>query len=199
MNIQNIKELKTTDGWVDLVATILECNEIKAKIKSDRSKSPGEQYNIQKLKVKDNTGTIGIFAIINKTFQFLPGQQVKVHGIVKEYQNNKYLHYCELTLMQGPQNVPQDGQQAAGPTNEPQNAPETANQLQTYDATRNDALALAVGLAARGVIEKTEIYTQADDFINYIVHKKHPQEIAGVKTNPPIEDENWPPTEDWIK
>lgn len=199
MNIQNIKETVPIDSRVEFVATILECKEIKTKTKSEMSQSPGEQYNIQKLKVKDATGQISVWAFVNKTFQFLPGQQVKISGIVKEHMNQKYLHYCQLTLMQGPQNAPQNSSQTPQTTpqstNAYQNAQQAVNQLQQGDILRVRTLAMemSVSLICSGKIEYSYLFDQADDFINYIIHKRHPQEVAGVNSNPTMDEEHWPP------
>jgi hypothetical protein len=200
MNIQNIKELETVEGWVEFVAIIQECKEIKGRVKSNLSKSPGEAYNVQKLSVSDITGQIGIWAIINQTFQFLPGQQVKVNGMVKEYQGKRYLDFCRMTLMQEvqstPQNSPQMPQNPPQGTNAYQDAQQAINQPKDdYQVIRSYAVNAAILLASRDKILMTEIYNKSDEIINYIIHKRHPHEVAGVGSNPtnkPIEDENWP-------
>lgn len=122
MNIAQIKQLTTLDGWIDCSAQIKEVKEIKQRTKSNLSKTPGQAYNIQKLVVQDDTDTIGLWAYANQ--QFMPGQIVSVHGMVKEYQNKRYLDYCDIktdtNTYQAPQNPQQAPSQPAQSTNPPQ-------------------------------------------------------------------------------
>jgi hypothetical protein len=116
MNIAQIKQLQAVDGWVDFPAQIKEIKEIRQRTKSNLSKTPGQPYNVQKLFVQDETDTIGLWAYANQTF--MVGQIVNIHGMVKEFQGNRYLDFCELKQngQNTAQNIPQAPQNAPQPT-----------------------------------------------------------------------------------
>ena len=89
MNIAQLKQLQTVDGWVDFAGQIKEVKEIKKRTKSNLSKTPGQPYNVQKLIVQDETDIISLWAYANQ--QFLQGQIVTIRGMLKEFQNVRYL------------------------------------------------------------------------------------------------------------
>lgn len=126
MNISEIKQLPNVDGWIDCNAQIKEVKEIKQRTKSNLSKTPGQKYNVQKLIIQDNTDIISLWAYA--TQQFVPDQNIEVHGMVKEYQGKRYLDYCDIktntNTYQAPQNSPQAPPQPAQPTNSPQPTPQ---------------------------------------------------------------------------
>lgn len=119
MNITQIKQLQTVDGWIDCNAQIKEVKEIKQRTKSNLSKTPGQKYNVQKLVIQDDTDIIGLWAYANQ--QFMSGQIVSIHGMVKEYQNKRYLDYCDIkTDINTQQNNQQTPSHPAQATNVPQ-------------------------------------------------------------------------------
>lgn len=125
MNITQIKQLQAVDGWIDCNAQIKEVKDIKQRTKSNLSKTPGQKYNVQKLVIQDDTDIISLWAYANQ--QFLPGQIVSIHGMVKEYQNKRYLDYCDIkTDINTQQSSP------STPQNRPQstNAPQTDNNVE---------------------------------------------------------------------
>jgi hypothetical protein len=122
MNIIQIKQLQTVDGWIDCNAQIKEVKEIKQRTKSNLSKTPGQKYNVQKLIIQDDTDTIGLWAYANQ--QFTQGQIVSIHGMVKEYQNKRYLDYCDIKT---DTNTHQDNQQASQNRSQSTKAPQTGN------------------------------------------------------------------------
>lgn len=123
MNIAQIKQLQTTDGWIDCSGQIKEIKEIKQRTKSNLSKTPGQKYNVQKLVVQDDTDTISLWAYANQ--QFMSGQIVSIHGMVKEYQGKRYLDYCDIkTDPNTSQNTQQTPPQPAQATNYQPPAPQ---------------------------------------------------------------------------
>lgn len=98
MTIAQIKQLPAVDGWVDFVGQITKIGELKQRIKSQMSKTPGEQYNVIKLQIADNSDQIGVWAYANQ--QFLPNQKVVVRGMLKEFSNVRYIDYADVKLSQ---------------------------------------------------------------------------------------------------
>ena len=143
MNIAQIKQLQTVDGWIDCNAQIKEVKDIKQRTKSNLSKTPGQKYNVQKLVIQDDTDTISLWAYANQ--QFMPGQIVSIHGIVKEYQNKRYLDYCDIkTDINTQQNTQQAPSQPAQPTNYQPPAPPPPQGM-----SQQDAASFAINAAAR--------------------------------------------------
>lgn len=140
MNITQIKQLQTVDGWIDCNAQIKEVKEIKQRTKSNLSKTPGQKYNVQKLVIQDDTDIISLWAYANQ--QFMPGQIVSVHGMVKEYQNKRYLDYCDIKT---DTNTPQNPQQAPSPPTQATNYQPPAPQ----GMSQQDAASFAINAAAR--------------------------------------------------
>lgn len=108
MQISQVKQLSAVDGWIDFNGQIKECKEIRQRTKSNLSKTPGQQYNVQKLIIIDNTGSISGWAYADK--QFIPGMRVSVHGQLKEHMGTKYFDYADVKPLQNGQN---NAQQAA--------------------------------------------------------------------------------------
>ena len=129
MNITQIKQLQTVDGWIDCNAQIKEVKEIKQRTKSNLSKTPGQKYNVQKLVIQDDTDIISLWAYANQ--QFMPGQIVSVHGMVKEYQNKRYLDYCDIKT---DTNTQQNNQQAPSQPAQATNYQPPAPQEPDWDA-----------------------------------------------------------------
>lgn len=120
MTISEIKQLSAVDGWVDCAGQITKVGEIKQRTKSQMSKSPGQQYNVQKLEIADQSDTIGIWAYANQ--QFLPSQYVSVHGMLKEFNNIRYIDFANVKQEQATTSIPQ----SAPPTH--QQGPQQAAQ-----------------------------------------------------------------------
>lgn len=118
MNIAKIKQLQATDGWVEFTGTIIKVGSVKSRTKSQQSKSPGQQYNVQKITIQDNSDNIGVWAYADK--QYLPTQSVTAKGMLKEYEGKRYIDYAKVDYAKvqispqqpAPQNIPQQPQQA---------------------------------------------------------------------------------------
>lgn len=111
MTISEIKQLQTVDGWVDFQGQITKVGEIKSRVKSELSKTPGQQYNVQKLQIQDRTDVIGVWAYADK--QFLPSQYVVVRGMLKEFNQQRYIDFATVKLaQQQPCNPSQASQQS---------------------------------------------------------------------------------------
>lgn len=109
MLISQVKQLTAVDGWIDFNGQIKECKEIKQRTKSQMSQNPGQQYNVQKLVIVDDTDSISGWAYADK--QFLPGMRVSVHGQLKDYKGVKYFDYADVKTPQSSQNnAPQPAQ-----------------------------------------------------------------------------------------
>jgi len=120
MKISELKQLQSTDGWVEFSGQIIKVGEIRQRTKSDMSKTPGEIYNVQKLSVADNTDNISVWAYA--TSQFLPNQNITIRGMLKEYEGVRYVDYAKVGIAQQAANVPQQAQPPA------QNAPQAPQQ-----------------------------------------------------------------------
>lgn len=121
MNISEIKQLATTDGWVDFSGTIIKVGEIKTRTKSQMSKNAGQQYNVQKITIQDNTDNIGVWAYADK--QYLPTQSATGNGMLKEYEGKRYIDYATVKIspqQPAPQNIPPQPQQALQPPKTPE-------------------------------------------------------------------------------
>jgi len=172
MNIAQIKQLQAVDGWIDCGAQIIEVKEIKRRTKSTLSKTPGQPYNVQKLLVKDETDTIGLWAYANQ--RFMPGQIIKIHGMVKEYQNIRYLDYCDIKVeLNAPQNSPQMPQNAPQSTNYQQPTPQQGKREPDWDAIAQGKVRCNVLCAMlQGGI--TVDYTEVLRHTNFIMTGKDP-------------------------
>lgn len=100
MTIAELKQLQAVDGWIDFSGQITKVGELKARTKANK--------NMQKLKIRDETDEIGVW--VYATQQFLPGQTISANGMLKEYQNVRYIDYAKLK--DGQQTSPQNQQQA---------------------------------------------------------------------------------------
>lgn len=133
MNISEIKQLQA-EGWVDFAGQIIEIKETKQRTKSNLSKSPGQVYNVTKLKIKDMTDTIGAWAY-TQTQPFVIRQLVTGRGMLKIHQTGaRYLDYATLQTdgmgQAAPPQPPQAPQQAVQGTKAPQNGKDTSIERQ---------------------------------------------------------------------
>lgn len=207
MNIAQIKQLQTVDGWIDCGAQIKEVKEIKQRTKSNLSKTPGQAYNVQKLVVQDETDTIGLWAYANQ--QFLPGQVITIHGMVKEYQNKRYLDYCDIKTDQNThQNTQQAPSQPTQATNKPYNA---LHSPQPYSQGKKepDWDAITEGKVRHGILcamlqgGVSVDYPEVLRHTVFVMTGKDPNSIPepdpSIQNNPDyVGDEPPPPTDDNI-
>jgi len=179
--IAQIKQ-QPIDSWVDFGCQIKEVKEIKQRTKSNLSKTPGQQYNVQKLIVQDDTDAISIWAYA--TQQFLPNQIITVHGMLKEYKDARYLDYCDVKP--AGQNTPQDTPPAS------QNAPQSTKALDVGD---NDVeIRKSVVCAYIAARHRPEI-KEVEHWMKYIQSGIDP-DAAQYKANPNYVGDDPPPTGD---
>ncbi len=121
------------DEWVEFSGRIIKIGEMKNRVKSAQSKQAGQQYTSIALTIQDMSGQIKVWAYADK--QFLPAQELNIEGMLKEYNNVKYIDYATAVLC-GQQLPPasepyvasENTQQAAPqPAQAPQNAPQATN------------------------------------------------------------------------
>lgn len=163
MTISESKQLTTTDGWIDISGQIVKVGEIKQRTKSQMSKSPGQQYNVQKIEIADQTDKIGVWAYANQ--QFLPGQNVTVHGMLKEYNNVRYIDFADVKQANATVNIPQ-----SAPPQSPQGSQPVAGPPKCDDMVRirSDALAYAKDLVVADKIIQAGLQTAANEFTAFI-------------------------------
>jgi hypothetical protein len=112
MNIAQIKQ-QPVDSWVDFAGTILETKDIKQRVKSQMSKTPGETYYTQKLSVGDESGKISVHAYWQQGTQFQAQQKITIRGQLKDFNGNLYIDYATVK----PFGIaPPQAQQASQPT-----------------------------------------------------------------------------------
>lgn len=124
MNIQQIKNLTTVDGWVDFEnCQIIEVKESKPRTKKNRM--------MTKVKLSDTTDIISAW-LYTDTQQITLNQVISGNGMLKEYQRIRYLDYASIgsqQSQQAPQQAPQAAQQAARRPNPPQNVSRDARSI----------------------------------------------------------------------
>ena len=128
MTISELKQLSATDGWVDFSGQIIKVGEIKQRTKSEMSKTPGERYNVQKLSIADKTDNISVWAYA--TIQFLPNQNVKVRGMLKEYEGVRYIDYAKVEI--GASTAQPPAQNAPQGVPQPRQSPQAAKGVSQY-------------------------------------------------------------------
>uniref|UniRef100_A0A6M3LEU4 Uncharacterized protein n=1 Tax=viral metagenome TaxID=1070528 RepID=A0A6M3LEU4_9ZZZZ len=187
MLIAQIKQLTQTDGWVDFTGRISEVGEIKTRTKSDLSKTPGQQYNVQKLKIQDNGDEIGVWAYALQ--QFLPGQSVVVKGMLKEYSNHRYIDYATVTLI-GQQVQQQQPQQSPPQQSQRPRAQSQNNGEPDMIKVRSMAVAYTKDLVCSGHIEMHQMRQHSETFTGFILTGKWIEPVAPQNEQ---EEASWDP------
>lgn len=113
MNIAQIKQLQAVDGWVDFAGQIIEIKETKQRTKKNRL--------MQKVKIKDESDEIGAW-IYADVQQCTPNQMIVANGMLKSYEDHKYIDYATV---KNSQNTPQGSPQT--PQNTPQSTKPQSN------------------------------------------------------------------------
>ena len=87
MTIGELKQLQAVDGWVDFAGQIIEVKEIKTRTLKNRM--------MTKVRIKDKTDEIGAWLYSDQQ-QFTLNQIVQGRGMLKEYQDVRYLDYATV-------------------------------------------------------------------------------------------------------
>lgn len=185
MNIQQIKQLPAVDGWVDFNGQITKVGELKQRIKSQMSKTPGKQYNVIKLQIADNSDQIGVWAYADQ--RFLPNEKVTVRGVLKEFSNIRYIDYANVKSSQatGTSILPQAQeaiQQAAQRPNGKQEVSQDVWEGKDLRMARMNALnrAVELWLAGKTPFGDCSLLDTADLLVHYIYNG---QKTTGLSTN----------------
>lgn len=103
MNLNQVKNSNVGE-WLDFTARVVEIKEQKMRGKQDN------QRMMTKCKLQDNFDTIGAW-VEGST---MLGTSYTMRGVLSEYNNNRYLDWCQIkythttpTAPQTPQNAPQ--------------------------------------------------------------------------------------------
>ena len=184
MNIAQIKQTGGIDSWIDFTGQIIEIKEIKVRTKRKRL--------MTKVKIKDESGeTIGAWLYTDKS-QCVPNQIITANGMLKEYEDNRYIDYATVKAGQNtPQNQQQDTQQSAQPTNPPQrqsNAPTW--QALDREFVQKDVICALIASRKRPDPEEIKMWT------DYIMDGVHPDSKPQGQTNPGYVGDNPPRTDE---
>lgn len=187
MNIAEIKQSGGIDGWIDFSGQITEIKETKTRTKKKRL--------MTKVKIKDESGeVIGVWLYTDKS-QCVPDQIITANGMLKEYEDHKYIDYA--TVKDG-QNTPQDSPQAsqnAPQSTKPPQAQSTAPAWQALDREFVQKDVICALLASRKRPEPDEVKIWTD----YIMDGVHPDSKPQDNTNPEYSDDPPRTDEDGIK
>ena len=116
MNIAEIKQIGMIDSWIDFSGQIDEIKETKTRTKKNRL--------MTKVKIKDESGEIiGAWLYADK-LQYVPNQIITANGMLKEYEDHKYIDYATV---KDSQNTSQDSPKAS------QNTPQSTKPLDVGD------------------------------------------------------------------
>lgn len=196
MTIAELKQLQAVDGWIDFTATITKLGDIKQRTKSAMSKSPGEIYYVKKLNVADATDRIGVWAYWTQGVQFPIGQPMSVHGMLKEFTNEKrittrYIDYADVKIAE---NTPQSSQGSQTKPASTRTAPNHKGEPQGLEKVegmvRHGLLCAYIQSAAKG--DCNAIYKQVLEDTKFVMQGKH---YFAPKPDPSIVGDNEPPPE----
>ncbi len=106
MTIAELKQLQAVDDWVDFSAQVIELKETKVRTKKNRL--------MTKVRLKDETDEIGAWLYADLQ-QIILNQFITANGMLKEYQDTRYIDYATVKATQAaPQNAQQGVSQSAG-------------------------------------------------------------------------------------
>lgn len=191
MNLLQIKQLQIVDGWVDFSAQIIEVKESKVRTQKNRL--------MTKVKLKDETDEISAWLYTDKQ-QFVPNQIITANGMLKEYQNIRYIDYATVKSAQpAPQNAQQGTPQATGQANGKKEVDWDAKELREKRGYAiRDAVLVKTTLASVSNniathLSENSIFELVEKFVKYVYNGI---EGKGGQPNPDYVGDNPSPPED---
>ena len=179
MNISEINNAAIVDSWIDFESlTITEVKEQKNRTKANKL--------MVKVRTTDHqsSDTLGMWLYADK--QFAPQQTIRGRGMVKEYQNIRYLDYVKAEVINGQQAPPQPPQT----TNSKKEVDWDAKECRSHRAM---CMAYAKDLVVAGKIEASKMDKWVKARVTFIWDG-----IAdrGGQPNPDYEENPAEPTDD---
>lgn len=176
MQISEIKQLATVDGWVDFMAEVTEVKETKSRTKKNKL--------MAKVRLKDETDEIGAWLYVDGQ-QFWPGQVVVANGMLKEYKDVRYLDYATVKSVK--EGTPQAPQKPAGKPNSKQDVWDAKDKRMARMSGLKDAAMVLCAIAEANkdfaaYLTREKVTEMSEYFVNYIYN--------GTNSQPPEEDMN---------
>lgn len=177
MNIAEIKQQGEIDSWIDFTGQIIEIKETKSRTKKKRL--------MTKVKLKDESGEIIGVWLYTENSQCVPNQIITANGMLKEYEDHKYIDYATVKVGQNaPQPAPQSPQEPAQSTNPPQTQ-SNAPTWQVLDREHVEKDVICALLASRKRPEPEEVKV----WVDYIMDGIHPDSKPQDNNNPEYSDD----------
>lgn len=178
MNIAEIKQIGGIDSWIDFSGQIAEIKETKSRTKKNRL--------MTKVRIKDESGEIiGVWLYTDKA-SVVPDQMITANGMLKEYEDRKYIDYA--TVKAG-QNTSQDTSQATQNASQSTKPPQTQSNAPAWKALDREMVekdVICALLASRKRPDPNEVRIWTD----YIMDGVHPDSKPQDQTNPTYVGDN---------
>ena len=183
MNIAQIKQTGGIDSWIDFSGQIIAIKETKSRTKKNRL--------MTKVRIKDESDEIGVWLYTDKS-QCTLNQVITANGMLKEYEDRRYIDYATVKSDQDTsQNTSQGSQPPAQATNPPQ-TDKAAPAWQPLDREHVEKDVICALLAARNRAKPEEVKKWAD----YIMSGIHPDGQPQAQNNPEYVGDNSPKVTD---